>query len=444
MVKQKHKMNQTNRQKSKQKRAINRAYKREQREHRLNTYKVRKPSKLLYRFADNILVKRYSTSKNTNIRYNFDVKNLKPPFIVLFAHPSIRDFIYVIDAMRPHIVSSVISRWFFHDFFLRLFLPKLGGIPKRLFTNEPNVVKNIMTVMKNNGIVTLSPEGINTLNGESLSLIPSTAKLIKKLKVPVISVNINGAYLTVPNYNYDAKNVGRVDVIVDMMFTTEELEQKSNDELLDEMTQKLYYNDFEWARENNIEFKAENRTFGLNNLLYICPKCKSQYKMEEADNKIWCSECGFGAFVDTRFQLNKLRDDDELPTDISQWFNIQDNIIKNEIAAPDFEIREKCVVKNFSKYGARLIPRYDGEMVINNTGVRFIGVDVKTGSKEELFIEIEKFPRVSNTVNKGIYFYVNDVCCEFEFKNGAKTIQCTQAIYHLHNLKNEINNKEIE
>ena len=407
-------------------------------EQRLNFFKARPPSRFLHKVAMPIYIRKYIVPKNVNFKYNFDISTLKPPFLVLFAHPSIKDHIFVTRAIRPFVANSVVSRWYFHNAFLRFLLPIVGGIPKRLFTNEPNVVKNVISVVRKGGIVNISPEGINTPSGESLSLIPSTTKLIKKLNVPVVSVAVNGAFLTFPSYNYKAKHVGRIDVIVDLMFTPEEIAQKSNEELLAEMSRKLHYDDFKWARENNVEFKAKNRTKGLNNLLYICPKCKSQFKMETADNEIKCSECGFGAFVDNSFQLVSLGEDDVLPDDIVQWFNMQDDIIKSEVKADDFEIREKCSVKNFSKRGFRLVDKYKGELIINKGGVRFIGKDIKTGREKEIFKEIEQLPRVSNTINKGIYFYDGDVCCEFEFENGVKTIQCTQAIHHLHNLREEL------
>jgi 1-acyl-sn-glycerol-3-phosphate acyltransferase len=376
----------------------------------------------------------FISKKNLNVRYDFDFKNLKPPFLILFSHPSIMDYIYLFHAIRPFIANSIISRWYFHNFFLRFVLPKLGGIPKRLFTIDSSAVKNIITIINKGGIITLSPEGLNSPNGASQQFIASTSKLVKKLNVPVVSVVINGAFLTHPSYNYNAKHSGRIDVIVDLMFTPDEISQKTNEELLAGIEKKLGYNDFKWAGENNIEFKADNRAKGLSNLLYICIKCKSQFKMETADNKLQCSICGFGGFVDTSFQLIDLGENEKLPIDIAQWFDIQDDVIKAEVALPDFEIREKCTARAFTKHGIKLVDRYKGELLINKAGVRFIGKDVKTGNEKIIFKKIEDMPRVSNTVNKGIYFYFEDTCYEFALENGIKATQCAQAVHHLHNL----------
>ena len=402
---------------------------------KLNFFKARKPSRLLHKLAAIIYINRVVSSKNVNVKYDFDIKNLKPPFLVLFAHPSLKDYIFVTHAIRPFVANSVMTRWYFHNAFLRFILPIAGGIPKKLFTNEPNVVKNVISVIRKGGIVNISPEGLNSPSGESLSLIPATTKLLKKLNVPIVSVMINGAFLTYPSYNRNAKHVGRIDVIVDLMFTPEEIAQKSNEELLSEMTRKLYYNDFKWARENNVEFKADDRTKGLNHLLYICPKCKSQFELEASDNEIRCSTCGFGAFMDTRFQLVYNEENDEFPTDVVEWFHMQDEIIKNEVKSDDFEICEKCSVKTFTKCGFRIVEKYKGELIINKDGVRFIGKDIKTDDEKEIFKEIELFPNVSYTINRGIFFYDGDICFEFALENGAKSIQCTRAIYHLHNSK---------
>jgi len=399
---------------------------------KLNTFKTRKPSEWLYSLIIPFYRRNYIKSKNVQFIYKYDVKSLKPPFLVLSSHPSRWDYAYVIFSMFPYKMNIIINRWYFQNRLLYPLLRLIGGIPKKLFSAELNPMKNIMNVIKNKGIIKLFPEGINTIYGASNPVIPAIAGLIKKLKIPVVSVQINGAFLTMPKWNYEAKHTGIVETNVDLLFTPEQIEQKTSEELLSDLNNKLAYNDYKWARENKIVFKAENRTRGLNHLLYICPNCKSQFKMAAEDNKIWCTECGNGAFLDNSFQLNKIKDTDSLPLDIAEWFKIQESILSGEVILEDFEIQEECTVKTFDKNGYKLYTKYEGYAVINKYGLRFTGKDIKTTEQVNFFCERAKLPMISNTLNKSFDFYLNNNYYEFILKDGIKAVKCSMAIHEIY------------
>ncbi|MDR2543798.1 MAG: VTT domain-containing protein [Treponema sp.] len=395
---------------------------------KLNIFKVKKPSVLPYLFLLPVLKGRFVTKKNVHFNYLYDVKSLKPPYVVLSSHPSRMDYAYVVSSILPYKMNIIINRWFFHNRILNVLLTQIGGIPKKLFTAEFNVMKNIMNVIKNKGILNIFPEGINTIYGASNPVIPATAGLLKKLKVPVVSIGINGAFLSIPKWNYEADYVGKIDLNIDLLFTPEQIEQKSEEEILSELNEKLAYNDYKWVRENNIVYKAENRTKGLNHLLYLCPGCQSQFKLTTQENNIWCTECGNGAFLDNQFQLNKIKDTDVLPLDIAEWYKLQEQNLSKEIACEEFELREKCTVITFNKSGFKLYPKYRGEVTVNKQGLRFIGKEIKTGKEKEILCEKSTLPRVSNTLNKSFDFYLINDYYEFDIEEGIKAVKWTMAI----------------
>jgi len=395
---------------------------------RLNSFVAEKPRKFMYTLFAPIYRRKFVKKNNVQVNYSFDIKNLRPPFLVLSSHPSRRDYVYVIIAMLPHKMNIVMNRWYYHVRLLNPLLPLVGGIPKKLFTADMPAVMNVMRRIKDGGVVSISPEGINTIYGASNPVIPSTAKLVKRLNVPVIGININGAFLTMPKWNYGAKNRGKIELNADILFTPEQTQEKTEQEILDEMNEKLAYNDYKWARENNIVFRAEERTKGLEALLVVCPNCKSQFKTVAADNKIWCTECGNGAFLDASFQLNKIKDDDAFPLDIAEWFKFQESVFAEEVAAEGFELREKCKAETFNKSGFKQVVKYDGELVINKDGVRFIGKDIKTGQAFEIFSPRAGMPMVSMTLNKSIDFYLDDCFYEFVLTDGVKAVKCSMAV----------------
>jgi len=396
---------------------------------KLNTFKAGKPSKLLYGIFLPVFRRRIINPKNVHFNYQFDIQKLNPPFIVLSSHPSRLDYVYLVFSMLPFKMNIIINRWYFQS---RLFYPVLksiGGIPKKLFTAELNPMKNIMDVINKKGIIGIFPEGINTIYGAGNPVIPSIAGLIKKIKVPVVSVTINGAFLTMPKWNYKSKHSGRIEVNVDLLFSPEQIEAKTAGELLSDINKKLAYDDYVWAREKRIVYKAENRTKGLNHLLYICPNCMSQFKLTAEDNKIWCTECGNGAFLDNSFQLNKIKETDILPSDIKDWFKIQENILFDEVSRDDFEICEKCTVKTFNKKGYKLHTRYKGTVIINKNGLKFSGKDIKSKEEINLYCRRTKLPMISNTLNYSFDFYLNNNYYEFVLNEGIKAVKCSMAIH---------------
>lgn len=408
---------------------------------KLNTFKARKPSKLLYSIFLPIFKRRIVIPKNVQFNYLYDIKNLKPPFLVLGSHPSRWDYAYVVFSMLPFKMNIIVNRWYFQSRLIYPLLTLIGGVPKKLFTAELNPMKNIMDVIKNNGIICIFPEGINTIYGASNPVIPSIGGLIKKINVPVVSVSINGAFLTMPKWNYKANHTGKVEVNVDLLFTPEQIMQKTPEELLFELNEKLAYNDYEWTRENNIIYRAESRTKGLNHLLYICPICKSQFKLITGDNKIWCTDCGSGAFFDHSFQLKKLNETGVMPSDIAEWFKIQENILSGEVSKEDFEICEECKIKTFGKRGYGLFTKYKGYVIINRHGLKFTGKNIRTAEDTEFFCERSKLPMISNTLNYSFDFYLNNNYYEFVLKDGIKAVRCSMAVYLLYKQfedKNEI------
>ena len=401
---------------------------------KLNTYKVRRPSKLLYFFCMPAFKRKFIKKLNVHYNHLVDVKNLKPPFVVLSAHPSRWDYAYITCAMTPHKMNTLSNRWFFHHPVLAFFMRHVGAIPKKLFTADFNAMKNIMRVIDRKGIISISVEGINTISGANNPVIPSVAKMIKHLKLPVYSICIDGAFLTKPKWNYTSSSIGKIEVTVDALFTVEQLEDKTEAELLTAMSERFTYNDYKWARENKIIYQANERTKGLNNLLYICYNCKSEYKMVTGNNTIECTECGNSAFLDNSYQLNNVKKADKLPIDIAEWFVFQREIIRSEVNDKSFEMREPCTVKTYGKSGYRLYTKYNGEVIINKEGVRFIGTDLKTGEPAQIFASRKTLPMVANALGSSFEFYLDNNHYEFMLENGIKAVKCTVAINQIYQL----------
>ncbi|MCL2752321.1 MAG: VTT domain-containing protein, partial [Firmicutes bacterium] len=394
---------------------------------RLNTYEPRKPGGFIIGVCLPYLRRKYIQRRNIRIVDRCCVKELKPPFLVLSTHPSFNDWIYCCYALRPHKVHTLLNRWYFHKRILWRVFPRVGGIPKKLFTPEVTPVKNIFSVVQNNGVVQIFPEGINTVYGAGSPIIPATASLVKKLKIPVVSIVVNGAFLTAPKWSGE-ENIGRIEVTVDLLFSAEQAESLSKEEILQRIGERLRYDDVKWAKENNVVYKSKDRARHMNRALYLCPNCKSEFKTTAKDNVIACSECSFGAYVDENFGLRALPDSAPPPADITEWYRLQTQTVSDQVQEPGFELRQKCKVRTFNKRGFKVIDAYRGEVSVTRDGVRFAGTELRTGKNKEIFQERGKFTGVSTTAGQGFDFYAGDTWYDFVLENGLQTVKYALAI----------------
>jgi uncharacterized membrane protein YdjX (TVP38/TMEM64 family)/DNA-directed RNA polymerase subunit RPC12/RpoP len=395
---------------------------------KLDEYKPRKQSRFIPRAALPHIRRKYIKRRNVEIFDLCGIKEMKPPFMILCNHPSWSDWIYACYSIRPHKAYTILNRWYFHNKLLWWVLPRVGGIPKKLFTPEITPIKNMLSAVKNNGVVQLFPEGINTCYGAGSPIIPATAALVKKLKIPVVSIVINGAFLTLPKWSYE-ENIGKIHVTIDNLFSAEQAGNLSEKEILERISERLKFDDYKWARENKVVYKGETRAKNMHFVFYLCPICKSEFKMRAEGNIISCEECNSGVFVDNSFRLKRLIDTKAFPADIPEWYRLQELAVAQEVKNEEFELRQKCTVRSFdSGRGFKVIPAYQGEVVLKHEGVRFNGTCLITGESKEIFQERAKLPAVSTTTGKSFDFYLGDNWYEFVLEDGIQTIKYALAI----------------
>ena len=93
----------------------------------------------------------------------------------------------------PDPIYFVISDSHFRNFWLRQVLKLVGGIPKTKQLADSGTIRAIISIIKRKGVIGLYPEGARNWDLKNVPVIYSTAKLIKSLKIPVISTLYAGS-----------------------------------------------------------------------------------------------------------------------------------------------------------------------------------------------------------------------------------------------------------
>ncbi len=331
---------------------------------------MKKSSRILYDvlyfgFINPLICKRNNVVVNAE-----EINDLKPPFVAICNHPGFFDWAYAAKALRPHYVSFMTAKYYFYNRYAGFLLRHLNAIPKQLFAADVQTVRNSLHLIKNGDILCFFPEGRLSAYGELETIADNTYALLMLLNVPVVNIHIDGSYRSTPKYNNRLKK-GRIDVKASILF------QQSDFKNIDKATgQKLVYNALyynEFSDDVIREFKSKNIAEGLENILYMCPKCKKEFTMKTKRNRMLCMECGNSITLDDHYRFHA--DNGSIcPDNIRAWYLFQKEVEKNRIVeSNDFEIKGHVVLKQplgkiemFTKVG-------EGTAIANKDGFTYIG-----------------------------------------------------------------------
>ena len=252
------------------------------------------------------------------------------PIVMISNHASRVEYQFTSPACLPKRLNYVVGYNEFFRFPLNLVLRPMQVIPKKNFTPDMYCVKQILRVVKQGGSICLMPEGMSSITGMAQPVMPGTGKLLKKLGIPVYYTKLSGAYLTYTKHCLDERP-GKVEVVVDRMFTVRQLEELSADEIEDTMNRLLAHDDYLWNREKQIRFRGKGQMAkNLDTLLYMCPKCGTMHRMECVGNIMRCRACGNTVEIDEQYNIRAVGETSVCPALVTDW-----TILEREQAAAD-------------------------------------------------------------------------------------------------------------
>lgn len=338
------------------------------------------------------------------------------PCVLLSNHPSFYDVYYTCKTIDPERATFILNRFYFRNKLLRFILKSIGVIPKKIFSADTETIKKTLKTIKDGYSIYMCPEGRLSVNGTNYLINNETAKLVKHLKVPVVIINIQGAYLAKPKWR--KKQIkGQVETTIKRVISKEELQVLSVDELTDIINENLSFNDFEYAKDNNLIYKYKHKAEGLENILYYCPKCHKEHCLFTNGNIIKCNECGFELKINDSYWF----DENEYGiNNILDWYKIiceyeKDNIekgidLKCDVIVKKFNLSDKsqdevgngiCYLDNdkFVYEGNLKVKRFEHSMKTIN------GLAFSSGEEFECYYENELY-----------YFYPvgeKSLCCKW-------------------------------
>ena len=272
---------------------------------------------------------------NTHFTYRARPAEESGPIVMIANHASRVDYQFTAPACYPKKLNYVVGYNEFFRFPTNLLLPAMQVIPKKNFTPDTHALRQILRVIANGGNICFMPEGMNSITGMAQPVFPGGGKLLKKLGVPVYYSKISGGYMTWTKHCQDQRN-GRVDVVVDRMFTPEQLKKLSVEEIEDTMNRLLAHDDYIWNKTAHVRFNGKGQMAKkLDTLLYLCPKCGALYEMECEGNTMRCRKCGITVELDEYYELRPVGDS-VCPELVTDWTILERQRAAEEVRRPDF------------------------------------------------------------------------------------------------------------
>ena len=289
-------------------------------------------------------------------------RGIKPPFLVLGTHHSFTDFYVSPLALFPH-RANYVSELEGFEYYGEWLYRQIGCLGTRKFVDDLSLIKNIKKVMDRKGILVFYPEARYANVGTSSKLPISVAKLVKMLKVPVVTLNMKGNYLQSPIWNLTKRKEVKLHTEVTYALTKEEVSQLSVAQIYDKLSELLSYDEYEWQRKQQMAITYKKRAEGLHLPLYQCRGCKVEFKMDSKEHKLVCLNCGIEYEMDEYGTLRSKKENCYIP----DWYEWQRKQVKEEIDNNEYCLDCKVEVyalpnaKNFINCGVgHLLHDLDG------------------------------------------------------------------------------------
>ena len=264
-------------------------------------------------------------------RYHFPEKKhlSKEPYLILMNHSSFLDMKLASKILYPMPYQIVCTA----DAMMGLewLMRRIGCIPTAKFVSDMTLLKDMKHALtKTKTSVLMYPEAGYTFDGCSVRLPDNFGSLCKLLKVPVIMITTQGAFLQKPLFAALKTRKVKVGADVKVLLSAEDVKNKSAAEINDILKDAFSFDGFRYQQENKIKIDEPDRAEGLERILYKCCHCEAEGQMETEGTLLRCKACGKEYELDEYgFLVGK--DGDTRFSHVPDWYGWEREAVKNEL-----------------------------------------------------------------------------------------------------------------
>ncbi len=349
-------------------------------------------------------IKIFSAFDLASVRFSYTKKRMdemgKGPWLVLMNHSSFIDLEIAHKILpKPFCIVCTSDGFVGKETLMR----SIGCIPTQKFVTDPMLISDMRYALgKLNTSVLLYPEASYSFDGCATPLPRRMGILLKRLNVPVVTITTYGAFARDPLYNCLQKRKVKVSAVMEGLLTTEEIKEKSVQELDDILDKAFSFDNFAWQRDNKIEIKEKFRADGLNRILYKCAACGAEGHMEGKGIHLTCHACGKKYELTTLGQLSAIEGDTEF-AHIPDWYRWEREQVRAELTDGSYRLDIPVEIGMMVDYKAIYMVG-DGRLVHDSSGFHLTGCDGR--------LDYQQKPQACYGLYADYYWYeIGDVIC---------------------------------
>ena len=360
------------------------------------------------------------------------------PCLILMNHSCFMDMPMAYQLLYPRPLNIVCSSDAFVGFwgFMGWLMRVIGCIPTQKFVTDVSLIKDMSYCLKElKSSVLMYPEASYSFDGRATQLPRKMGVLLKKLDVPVVMIETKGAFNRCPLYNeLKARKSVRASAHMRLLYTQEEVRTMSVQALSDGLDEAFGFDNWAWQKENGVEIHDATRADGLSRILWKCPHCGTEGKMDGRGIHLTCHHCGKQYELTPIGDLKAVEGETEFTT-VPAWNDWQRQQVRQAILDGSYKLDVDVDITVMVDYMA-LYNVGSGHLVHDLTGFHLTGCDGR--------LDYHQKPQHCYGLYADYYWYeVGDMICVgnndvmyYCFPKGgdvvAKTRMATEEMYKLY------------
>ena len=280
--------------------------------------------------------------KFVHFKYNKEIQkqiSKKEPSLFLMNHSSFIDLQIAEHILYPRVFNIVCT----NDGFVgkNWLLRQIGCINTPKFIVDPTLVRKLLSQVNNKSSILMYPEASYSFDGTMTPLPHSISKLVRLLKIDVVTIITNGAYLIQPLYNELKKRKVDISAEVKIIIKKEEIDNLTDEDIYNRINSEFSFDNFRKQQENKVKISEPYRAEGLNKVLYKCPHCMAEGKMTTSGSQIKCNNCNATYELDKYGYLNAINTDTVF-NHIPDWYKWEREKVKEELINNTYLLDVDC------------------------------------------------------------------------------------------------------
>ena len=299
------------------------------------------------------------------------------PCLILMNHSCFLDMQIAYRILYPRAFNIICTSDAFVGFWglMGWLMRAIGCVPTQKFVTDIGLIQDMNYCFKNLGTsILMYPEASYSFDGTATALPRKMGVLLKKFDVPVVMIETFGAFSRNPLYNELQVRKGvPVSAKATLLYTREEIKEKSVRELSDGLDAAFGFDHFQWQKEQGLEIHDDFRADGLNRILYKCAHCGAEGEMTGKGTTLTCGHCGKQWELTPLGELQALEGETEF-SHIPDWYAWERDQVRQEIENDSYKLDVDVDIAMLVDFKA-IYQVGSGHLVHDRQGFRLTGCD---------------------------------------------------------------------